>query len=102
MGLPRSCDRPYGESHCHSSREVLMEHDPLGVDPETMRRLGYQTVDWLVDRAQGRCDEPVLRQATPETIAAQVPQAIPTSGQELGRILDHLGTKVLPYRSRID
>jgi glutamate/tyrosine decarboxylase-like PLP-dependent enzyme len=79
-----------------------MEHDPLGVDPETMRRLGYQTVDWLVERAQGRCDEPVLRQSTPEAIAAQVPQAIPTSGQELGRILDHLGTEVLPYRSRID
>jgi len=25
-------------------------NDPLGLDPETMRRLGYRTVDMLVDR----------------------------------------------------
>ena len=31
-----------------------MEPDPLEVDPEKMRLLGYQVVDWLVDRAQGR------------------------------------------------
>jgi hypothetical protein len=30
-----------------------MELDPLGIDPETMRRLGYQTVDLLVDRMAG-------------------------------------------------
>ncbi len=28
-----------------------MERDPLEVDPETMRLLGYQVVDWLVDRS---------------------------------------------------
>jgi hypothetical protein len=30
-----------------------MDQNPLGLDPETMRRLGYQTVDLLVDRWAG-------------------------------------------------
>ena len=41
------------------------EHDPLAVDPETMRRLGYEAVDWLVERATGLPDEPVIRTARP-------------------------------------
>lgn len=36
------------------------DHDPLEVDRETMRELGYCTVDWLVERAGVRRDEPVL------------------------------------------
>ncbi|MDX6325209.1 MAG: hypothetical protein QOK15_1563, partial [Nocardioidaceae bacterium] len=27
-----------------------MDDDPLAIDPETMRRIGYETVDWLVER----------------------------------------------------
>ena len=54
-----------------------MERDPLEVDPETMRRLGYQVVDWLVERTEGRPEERVLRQAS----AARWPAACraPTS-----------------------
>jgi hypothetical protein len=47
-----------------------MEEDPLGVDPETMRRLGYRTVDLLVDRIAGLRDLPVLRHGTPAELAA--------------------------------
>lgn len=42
-----------------------MDEDPLGLDPETMRRLGYRTVDLLVDRWAGLSDEPVVRRGTP-------------------------------------
>ena len=79
-----------------------MERDPLAIDPETMRELGYQVVDWLVDRAAGRADEPVLQLASPAEMRARVPAAAPASGTPLAALLDHLGREVLPYRSRID
>ena len=52
-----------------------MERDPLEVDPETMRRLGHQVVDWLVEGTHGRRDEPVLRQAPWADMARRVPGA---------------------------
>ena len=79
-----------------------MQRDPLEIDPETMRLLGYQVVDWLVERANGRRDEPVLRQASSADMARRVPGTAPASGQDLDEILRHLGEDVLPFRSRID
>ena len=78
------------------------EADPLEVDAETMRRLGYQVIDWLVERATGRDAEPVIVRATPEEMARRIPAAAPRSGSDLSSILEHLGTDVLPFRSRID
>ncbi len=76
--------------------------DPLTVDIETMRRLGHEVVDWLVDRAARRHDEPVIQRATPDEMAARVPSGPPAQGSDLTAILDHLGRDVLPFRSRID
>jgi aromatic-L-amino-acid/L-tryptophan decarboxylase len=79
-----------------------MEDDPLSVDPDTMRRLGYLTVDWLVDREIHRRAEPVLRQASPAEMAARISSTLPRHGQDLDGILDHLAKDVLAFRSRID
>ncbi|MGZ4504987.1 MAG: aminotransferase class I/II-fold pyridoxal phosphate-dependent enzyme [Nocardioidaceae bacterium] len=79
-----------------------MGHDPLGLDPDTMRLMGYQVIDWLVDRAAGRDEEAVLRQRTPSELARDVDGAVPSRGQEMGVLLDQLATRVLPFRSRID
>ena len=43
-------------------------NDPLGLDPETMRRLGYQTVDMLVDRLSAVAEGPVIRRAIRERL----------------------------------
>jgi aromatic-L-amino-acid decarboxylase len=79
-----------------------MESDPLEVDPETMRLLGYQVVDWLVERAHGRRDEPVLQQASSDDMTRRVPGTAPASGRDFDEILRHLAEDVLPFRSRID
>jgi glutamate/tyrosine decarboxylase-like PLP-dependent enzyme len=79
-----------------------MDRDPLEVDPEAMRQLGYRTVDWLVERATVRRNEPVLQQATPAEMASRVPPAAPALGRDLDAILDTLAGDVLPFRSRID
>jgi aromatic-L-amino-acid/L-tryptophan decarboxylase len=76
--------------------------DPLHIDLETMRQLGYLTVDWLVERAAQRWDEPVLVQATRAEMSDRLGGGAPTRGEDLPAILDRLRTDVLPFRSRID
>src|SRR3954447_26947349 len=78
-----------------------MNNDPLALDPETMRRIGYQTVDWLVERAARRADEPVLVEGSPEELADRVPADAPATVSSLDQILSGL-EDVLGYRSRID
>jgi aromatic-L-amino-acid/L-tryptophan decarboxylase len=78
-----------------------MDHDPLALDAETMRRIGYRTVDWLVDRATRRNEEPVLLEGSPAEMAARVPAEAPDQGSSLDQILGDLEV-VLGYRSRID
>src|ERR1051325_654788 len=45
--------------------------DPLALDAETMRRLGYLTVDRMIERWTDR-DAPPLRRATPDEMRARL------------------------------
>jgi aromatic-L-amino-acid decarboxylase len=79
-----------------------MDEDPLGLDPETMRRLGYQTVDLLVDRWVGLHEQPVLRRGTPTELARRLNGPPPKGPQSFERILEQLGSDVLPFVSHND
>jgi aromatic-L-amino-acid decarboxylase len=79
-----------------------MDADPLGLDPETMRRLGYQTVDLLVDRWVGLGEQPVLRRGTPTELARRLNGPPPQGPEGFERILEQLGTDVLPFLSLND
>lgn len=79
-----------------------MERDPLEVDPETMRQLGYRTVDLLVDRLAGLRDQPVLRRGTPAELARRLDGPPPEGPQSFERILEQLGADVLPFLSLND
>jgi aromatic-L-amino-acid decarboxylase len=79
-----------------------MDQNPLGLDPETMRRLGYQTVDLLVDRWTGLGEQPVLRRGTPSELARRLNEPPPKGPQSFERILEQLGSDVLPFISNND
>jgi len=79
-----------------------MDEDPLGLDPETMRRLGYQTVDLLVDRWVGLREQPVLRRGTPTELARRLTGSPPEGPQGFDSILEQLGSDVLPFVSHND
>jgi glutamate/tyrosine decarboxylase-like PLP-dependent enzyme len=79
-----------------------MGEDPLGLDPETMRQLGYQTVDLLVDRLAGLGDEPVLRRRTPGELARRLGGPPPAGPERFEDLLEQLFTDVLPFISRND
>jgi glutamate/tyrosine decarboxylase-like PLP-dependent enzyme len=75
--------------------------DPLALDAETMRRLGYRAVDMLVDRMTDPTIPP-LRRATPDEMAARVSGPPPNEPQEFDEILRCLNEDVLPFMSKGD
>jgi glutamate/tyrosine decarboxylase-like PLP-dependent enzyme len=75
--------------------------DPLRLDPETMRRLGYRAVDMLVDRLSDDSIPP-LRRATPDEMAARLGGPAPDEPQDWDEILRRLDEDVLPFMSRGD
>jgi glutamate/tyrosine decarboxylase-like PLP-dependent enzyme len=73
--------------------------DPLGLDPETMRRLGYQTVDMLVDRLSAVADGPVIRRSGRPEMERRLREPPPEVASGFDEILGRLGTDVLPFAS---
>src|SRR4051812_38572846 len=75
--------------------------DALALDAETMRRLGYLTVDALVEQLTDPEAAP-LRRATPADMQARLGGAAPEHGELLEQILEQLTRDVLAFRSRVD
>jgi aromatic-L-amino-acid/L-tryptophan decarboxylase len=75
---------------------------PLTVDLETMRRMGYRTVDLLVERAARDRDDPALRSASRDELAARLAGPPPADGVPFEDILERLSDDVLPFIARWD
>jgi aromatic-L-amino-acid/L-tryptophan decarboxylase len=73
--------------------------DPLALDPEQMRELGYRTVDALVDWLSDDTVPP-LRRATPEEMAERLAGPPPARGEPFEDVLAGLFRDVLPFASR--
>jgi aromatic-L-amino-acid/L-tryptophan decarboxylase len=72
--------------------------DPLGLDPEAMRQLGYRTVDLLVRLLEEQ--GPALKRATPEEMRERLHGPPPEQPEPFDQILETLERDVMPYRSR--
>lgn len=83
-------------------REPAAERDPLGVDPETMRRLGEATLEMLVEQLRDPGSVPLVRGASPEEMRARLGGEAPESAQDFGRILEEIVDHVLPTMVRGD
>jgi aromatic-L-amino-acid/L-tryptophan decarboxylase len=71
--------------------------DPLALDREEMRRLGYRVVDFLLEQ-----EGPPLRRASPEEMQRRLGGPPPAGPQPFEEALERLARDVLPYRSRVD
>jgi aromatic-L-amino-acid decarboxylase len=73
--------------------------DGLALDRETMRELGYRTVDMLVERL---LDEtvPPLRRASPAEMRERLHVPPPAKAQPFDELLRRLDEDVLPFTSR--
>ena len=76
--------------------------DPLEMDPEAMRRLGYEVVDRLVARAERMDASPTLRTVSRDAIAELLDEPAPERSQPVDRVLDDLFERVLPFLGRFD
>lgn len=79
---------------------ALGESSPLALDADTMRRLGYRTIDMLVDRITGS-PGPVVRSATPEELRERLAIAPPEDPVGFDEILEGLERDVLAFVGRI-
>jgi glutamate/tyrosine decarboxylase-like PLP-dependent enzyme len=76
------------------------DRSPLAVDAETMRRLGYRTIDMLVERLTGD-PGPVVRSADPARLRDALAGEPPEQPAEFDDVLAGLERDVLPYVARI-
>jgi glutamate/tyrosine decarboxylase-like PLP-dependent enzyme len=76
--------------------------DPLALEPDVMRAMGYQVVDMLVDRMTRLSDEPALRMAERAEMEARIAEPPPAGGRDFRTLLARLETDVLPFVGHFD
>ncbi len=76
--------------------------DPLELDRESMRRMGYRVVDMLVERVAGLDDGPAWQGGDRAAMRDRVGETAPVEPASFDALLDHLADNVLPFAGRID
>lgn len=66
------------------------------MDSETFRRHAHELVDWMADYMAGVENHPVRSQATPGSVAAQVPTVPPPEGEPFEAIFEDFKNIILP------
>ncbi|MEA2545830.1 MAG: aromatic-L-amino-acid/L-tryptophan decarboxylase, partial [Chloroflexota bacterium] len=79
-----------------------LDADPLALDPETMRRMGYLVVDRLVERVAGLRHERVLTTASRAELVARIDEPPADAGIAFEQLIDRLERDVLPYVGHFD
>jgi len=74
----------------------------LQLSPEEMRRLGYRTIDLIIDHLTTLPNRPVTEFSTPERLDALLDDPLPEQGTDYDEVLDHLQGEVLGAMSRTD
>jgi glutamate/tyrosine decarboxylase-like PLP-dependent enzyme len=67
------------------------------LDAAAMRRLGYRTVDMLVDRLADPASQPPLRVASPAEMRSRLSGGPPAAGREFDDVVAELEEHVLPF-----
>src|SRR6185436_5775216 len=71
--------------------------DPLALDADEMRAMGYRVVDLLVDRIARLPSEPVLREGSRDELEARIDGPAPERPVPFDELLDRLDRDVLPF-----
>ena len=79
-----------------------MADDPLELDAEQMRRMGYAVVDLLVRRIAGLADGPVLTMASRAEMEARIDEPAPAGANDFDGLLERLDRDVLPFVGHFD
>jgi aromatic-L-amino-acid decarboxylase len=80
----------------------LDAHDPLELEPEAMRRLGYRAVDLLIDRLVGLDDGPAWHGADRAELEERLREPPPEGPEDGELLLERLAVDVLPFAGHHD
>jgi aromatic-L-amino-acid/L-tryptophan decarboxylase len=81
---------------------VPQPNNPLELDAETMRVLGYQMVDRLVDRIAHLDEGPAWQGAPRSELEPKLREPAPETGRDFTATVERLYRDVLPYAARVD
>jgi aromatic-L-amino-acid/L-tryptophan decarboxylase len=76
--------------------------DPLELDADTMRALGYAMVDLLVDRTETLDESRVWRGASRAEMESRLREGPPAGPTEAGELFRRLETDILPFTGQHD
>jgi aromatic-L-amino-acid/L-tryptophan decarboxylase len=79
-----------------------MDPDPLALEPERMREMGYAVVDMLVARIEALRDGPVLRTDTRDAMRDRLAAPASEAAGDFDDLLRRLDEDVLPYVGHFD
>lgn len=79
-----------------------MSGNMLELDAATMRRLGYQVVDLLVDRITSLDAQPAWKGATRAHLEDALRRSPPEAGRSFDELVNELTSTVLPHAARVD
>ncbi len=79
-----------------------MADDPLALDAEQMRHMGYAVIDMLVERAMTLADGPVLRTEAADVLRDRLAETPPPTGRDFAALLERLDRDVLPFMGHFD
>ncbi len=81
---------------------MTLPRDPFELDPEQMRRLGYEAVDRIIDHFTGVRDERVTNKITPADARARFGEPIPETPSDPHTVLRTAVDDVLSHAMRLD
>jgi len=79
-----------------------MDPDPLALEPERMREMGYAVIDMLVARIEALRDGPVLRTDTRDAMRDRLAAPASEAAGDFDDLLRRLDEDVLPYVGHFD
>ena len=87
------------------SREQLASRMPavsLDMDPASMRKAGYQVVDWLIERIENLRESPLGRELSREDTEKLLRQPMPEEPSDFDEVFEEYTRKVAPYAFQLD
>jgi glutamate/tyrosine decarboxylase-like PLP-dependent enzyme len=82
--------------------ETRIDDASLDLDPEMMRRAGYQVVDWIIARLQNLRASPLGRELAREQTEALLREPMPEEGRSFEAVFAEYTQKVAPNAFSLD
>src|SRR5215469_5350668 len=82
--------------------ETRIDDSSLDPDPESMRKIGYQVVDWIVERLQNLRSSPLGTELDRQQAEALLREPMPEEGRRFEQVFAEYAEKIAPNAVSLD